>query len=104
MTIHDKPHPLAGRTVTLDKKADDPARHMVMPGSEYRIEDWWDRVSGQSWMYSQGNPAAIQYAMRSGMRCAMGAAVPSDDEVVYGHIDGMGHLLHVSELPGGDTE
>lgn len=88
---HDQPHPLAGKTVTLNdttRKAPD-----VEPGMEYRIEDYWDRVAGMSWMHAEGNPAAIKYAMRSGF-----GGLPVDDEVVYGKIGPFGHLIHVSEL------
>lgn len=90
---HDAPHALAGRTVVL--KADfkggdaDPA-----PGSEYELEDWWDRLTGGSWMDAEGNPAALKYAFRSGLL----AQLPLDNEVVYGHVNGFGHLVHVSEI------
>lgn len=60
----------------------------------FRIEDWWDRLTGTSWMFSDGNPAAMIYAMRSA------GGLPLDDEVVYGKdiMSGLGHLVHVSEI------
>lgn len=61
---------------------------------EIEVEDWWDRVSGGSWTTAQGNPAALKYAVRTGIA----ACVPTDDEVVYGKIGGLGHLVHVTEL------
>lgn len=98
--IHADPHPLAGQIVTLDSNAADPVRGMVMPGEQFHIEDWWDRVSGKSWMLSHNNPAAVQFAMRTGIRCGMeDGVIPTDDEVLYGHIGGIGHLIHVCELP-----
>lgn len=81
-----KTHPLAGQTVTIANGS--------LAGKVYRVEDWWDRVSGGSWMWAEGNPAAIKYAMRCGLD-----RLPMDDEVVYGHIDGFGNLVHVTELP-----
>lgn len=93
MTIHNTSHPLAGQTVILNTTAVDPVRGIVTENAEYRIEDYWDRVSGQSWKYSSGNIAAMQYALRAAY-----ANLPMDDEVVYGKIDGFGHLVHVSEL------
>jgi len=85
--IHTEPHPWAGKTIPID-----------IPGigvGEFRIEDWWDRVSGSSWAAAPGNPAAIKYAERSGPA----DSIPFDDEVVYGKFGAFGHLVHVSELP-----
>jgi hypothetical protein len=88
MSIHNEPFDGAGRTYKLDVKGVD--------GTEIRVEDWWDRVSGGSWQTAQGNPAALHYAIRTGL-AGLGY-VPPDDEVVYGKIGGLGHLVHVSEL------
>jgi len=88
MALHKVAHPLAGLNV------------MVLSGrfrgQRYRIEDWWDRIAGTSWKFSDGNPACISYAMS-------GEGDPIDDEVVYGKIDGLGHLIHVRHLPQGET-
>lgn len=62
-------------------------------GREFEAEDWGENVLGRSWMMATGNPTAIIYAIRRAY-----AGLPMDDNVVYGHIDGMGILLHVSEL------
>jgi hypothetical protein len=78
---HSSAHPQAGQTVTLTS------------GETYEVEDWWDRVSGGSWMDADGNLAAMKYAVRSGI-----AGLPLDDEVVYGKIGWAGHLVHVSEI------
>lgn len=96
MTGHVTTHPLAGHRVTLDGNAQDPHRGLVVPGAEFVVEDWWDRVAGGSWMDAAGNPAAMLYGYRIGLR---GGAVPLDDEVVYGKIGSHGTLVHVSELP-----
>lgn len=80
--IHNEPHPLAGQTVKVD---------LGTGPVPYEIEDWWDRVSGSSWMYAEGNPAALAYAFRTA------GLTPIDNEVVYGKA-GLGHLVHVSEI------
>lgn len=82
--MHHAAHPRAGQTVTVD----------LGNGPEpYRIEDWWDRVSGGSWMFAEGNPACLAYAFRTA------GATPIDDEVVYGKAkNGRGHLVHISEI------
>jgi hypothetical protein len=92
---HVEQHPLSGKTVVLGEHAGDPVRHMVEPGELFRVEDWWDRLTGGSWMDAEGNPAALQYAMRIGSRFG---DVPVDDDVVYGKIGPYGHLVHASEL------
>ncbi|BAH32997.1 hypothetical protein [Rhodococcus erythropolis] len=82
--IHTEPHPLAGQTVEIKIEGET---------LEYRLEDWWDRVHGSSWMFADGNPAALKYAMRAGF-----AGLPVDDEVVYAKVDIFGHLIHASEI------
>lgn len=89
--IHSDRHPLAGQTVKLNLASAPAAGDAV---GSFRVEDWWDRVGRGSWMFAQGNPACLMYAMRSGI-----AQLPTDDEVVYGKDErGLGHIVHVSEL------
>lgn len=88
--IHNEQHPRAGETVIVS---------IMLPGDmeareyTYVIEDWWDRVTNGSWMYAEGNPAALLYAKRSA-----DALLPLDDEVVYGKINGLGYIVHTMEL------
>lgn len=79
-----EPSEYAGKTVTLRADA------ALLGGQEYRVEDWWTNVFGQSWMVSQ-SPVAYQYAIR-------GAGLPLDDEVLYGKVGLFGHLVHISEI------
>lgn len=84
MPIHTEPSEFAGTTVQVD---------IGRGGIEdYHVEDYWDRVSGGSWMYANGNPAALNYAMRTTRE------IPLDDEVLYGKIGAFGYLVHVSEI------
>jgi hypothetical protein len=76
--------PLAGKTVKI--RADVTG----LGGQEYRVEDWWQNVFGQSWTTSQ-SPAAYAYALRS-------SGGPVDDDVLYGKVGSLGHLVHVSEI------
>jgi len=66
-----------------------------LKGEEILIEDWWENVSGMSWMDAKGNPACLKYAMRTGLQ---GFNIPTDNEVLYGKIGGIGELVHLSEL------
>lgn len=86
--VHEAPHPNAGGPVEVSTEV-----NSVAYVGEARLEDWWDRVSGGSWMHADGNPAAMIYGLRAAM-----SSLPLDDEVVYVKINSMGHLLHVSEL------
>lgn len=80
--LHDTPSPYAGRSIPLPDT-----------GTFYVVEDWWDRVTGKSWMHSDGNPAAMIYGIRSGMQ-----SLPTDNEVLYGKVGHQGILMHVSEI------
>lgn len=82
MTIHQTESPLAGELVEI--------KTGVLAGQSLRVEDWWDRVAGKSWMYCDGNPACLAFAMRE--------LTPLDNEVVYGKIGNAGTLVHVSML------
>lgn len=84
MAVHSSPSPLSRKTVTVD---------MGHGPERYEVEDYWDRVSGDSWMNSAGNFAVMNYAVRSGV-----AGLPIDDEVLYGKINSLGYLVHVSEV------
>lgn len=87
-------HPLAGRTVRLHALTEKSLGPYLKEGDEYRIEDWWVNLTGKSWGACDGNPACMAYAMRNGL----GGVLPADDEVVYGKVNGLGHLIHTSEL------
>ena len=67
-------------------------------GNKIRIEDWWDRVSGYSWMFAQGNPACLVYAIRTGFTKRPLPRIGTEDEVLYGKIDRLGYLVHISEI------
>jgi hypothetical protein len=82
-------HTLAGETVVLNCKPDPDN----LNGQEFVVEDWWENIAGQSWMFCAGNPACLKYAMRSAF-----SDLPTDNNVVYGKAGSFGHLIHESEL------
>ncbi|MFD9615214.1 hypothetical protein ACFWWS_38255 [Streptomyces sp. NPDC059083] len=82
--IHAEPSPLAGQTVLMN---------FGNGPIEVHIEDWWDRVYGHSWMVADASLAARGYAIRAGL-----ARLPLDNEVLFGHVAGLGNLVHVSEI------
>lgn len=93
--LHENPHPLAGQTVKIKTQGKLYGHNELE--HEFHVEDWWDRVSGGSWMNAGGNLAAIGYGMRSGL-----SGLPLDNEVVYGKVKGLGYLIHVSEIVSND--
>lgn len=88
----------AGKRVTVTTDA--PLYGQIKTTVDFLVEDYWTAVSGgTSWMAQVGNPACLNYAVRVGL-----AGLPVDNDVVYGKTpDGLGHLVHVSEIvEGGD--
>lgn len=79
---HDEPHPLAGKNTGT----------VYDDTTVVEVLDWWDRRVGRSWRRPQAIVELI-YADR-----VRGYSLPTDDEVVYVHINGLGYLLHASEL------
>lgn len=88
-------HKLAGKAVSL--KNQDPRSELF--GISFVIEDYWINVAGVSWMFANGNPACLKYAIRTGFSKV---PIPTDDNVIYGHdlLTGLGHLVHESEIGG----
>lgn len=92
---HTDKSPIAGKWVRIREHVEHP-QYGDFGGSYIRIEDWWDRLTGGSWMFAKGNPGCLVYAMRTAFAKPR---VPTDDEVLYGHRrDGLGSLVHVSEI------
>jgi len=92
--MHKEQSELANQTVKIKPGVVHP-QYTTFAGVDFKVEDWWDRVTGGSWMDAQGNPACLVYAVRTGFS----KSVPTDDEVLYGKTpDGLGHLVHVSEI------
>ena len=87
-------HPLAGRTVRL-KDGIGIFMQGDAGGAEFVVEDWADNVMGCSVWALNGNPAALEYALRTATN---GNGVPIDDNTVYGKVGGFGHIVHDSEI------
>lgn len=81
----------AGKTVIVNFKP--PMGKAPSQPQTAVVEDYWMNVFGKSWMFSDGNPAALNYALRSGVN-----GLPINDDVVYAKINGLGHLVHTSEI------
>ncbi len=80
-------------TYVLNDKAADPVRAAVLSGAEFEVEGKWEAITGESWMFTDGNPACLNYAMRVALN-----GLPMDDDVYYGKIGSLGHLVHATEI------
>lgn len=49
-------------------------------------------------MNSNGNPAALEYAVRSAFNGENNSVPAFDGDVLYGKIGAFGHIFHVNEL------
>lgn len=86
--VHDEVSPLAQTTVKLIHH-DDYRGGLV----SFTVDDWWDRVQGDSWHESRHH-LALSYAGRR-----QSYSLPEDDNVLYGRLaDGSECLIHVSEI------
>lgn len=88
--IHKEKSELAGKSIKIKADANG------LGGMEILIEDWWDRIAGKSWMICSGNPACLNYALRTGT--SKDLSIPNNNEVVYGKIGGLGYLVNIIEL------
>jgi hypothetical protein len=85
------PSPYAGKTVTL--RAD----IQNIGGLPAEVADWYERLhDGIGWRDRIAvDPRCESYNMRSAM-----AGLPDDNDVLYARVDGMGMLIHVTEIQG----
>lgn len=86
--------PYAGMTVQLRADAKE------IGGQPCEVVDWYVNVAGRTWheALTAGDPKADGYNIRHGM-----AGLPDDDEVLFGRVDGMTMLVHVTEVEGASS-
>lgn len=96
--MNENKHPLAGQVVRLKENIGIFFGGAQAGGAEFVVEDWADHVLGRSVWHANGNPAALEYAMRTAFR----GGIPIDNRAVYGHVGGFGHIVHDSEIERGE--
>lgn len=89
---------LAGKTVTIRQTAVHP-QYPDFGGAEIQVEDTWEKVNGTPWQRARGNPACTVYGSRVHQN-----KLPADDQIVYGKLNGLGVIVHVSEITHVDGE
>lgn len=93
-----KLHEKSGQVVIVKDGVGKSSFGQDMSGNKFMIEDWCDNVLGCSWSNANGNMAALEYAMRTGIFGSNNNVPLFSNDVVYGKIDGFGHLFHINEL------
>lgn len=84
------PSDYAGKTVRLRADAAE------LGGHRAEVVDWYERLGdGVSWRDNPGDPRTENYRMRRGL-----GGLPDDDDVLFARVDGMGQLIHVTEIEG----
>ena len=84
------PSPYAGQTVRLRADAAE------LGGYQAEVVDWYERTGDRvSWHDNPGDPRVQNYTIRRGL-----GQLPDDDEVLFARVDGMGQLIHVTEVDG----
>lgn len=92
--IKKEKHIWAGQTMKLGQNVSLINIQGDFRGAEFVLEDWIENVIGSSWMENEfTNFACIHYSVR-----VKNSTLPRDDNVVYGKIGLLGHLIHESEL------
>lgn len=84
-------HPLAGKTVRL-KQGIPPFVFAEAAGVAFRVEDWACNVFGRSVWCMDGNPVALEYAVRTATTSKI------DENGVYGKVGIFAHIVHDSEI------
>ena len=85
-----------GKIVKIKPDTPNEPNGQMLADQDFIIEDYWINLTGESWLDTNlGNPAVYMYALRYGTLHSDDKDV---DDVVYGKVDGYGHLLHISEL------
>lgn len=88
----------AGKTVKIKDGVRKGLQVGNMSGMDFVIEDWCENALGCHWRCANGNPAAIEYAVRSAFNGAKNNVPIFSNDVLYGKVCGLGHLFHVNEL------
>lgn len=83
--------PYAGKTVRLRVAA------VELGGYDVQVVDWYENIGNKvKWRDAIGrDPRAEGYNLRHGL-----AGLPDDDDVLFGRVDGMGQIIHRTEIEG----
>ena len=87
----------AGKTVKIKNGVGKGFMVPDMSGMDFVVEDWAENLLGCPWWAANGNPTAMEYAVRTGV-FGRNNNVPDDNEVLGGKVGMFSHLFHINEL------
>lgn len=88
----------AGKTVKIKNGVGCGMAVPDMSGQDFVVEDWCENLWGRSWGDMDGNPTALEYAIRSAFYGKNNDVPLFSDDVLYGKVGMYAHLFHVNEL------
>ena len=88
----------AGKTVKIKNGVGVGLAVGDMSGQDFVVEDWCENLWGRSWMGMDGNPTALEYAIRTGFNGQNNNVPVFSDDVLYGKVGAFAHLFHINEL------
>lgn len=88
----------AGQTLKIKQGVGINSFRQDMSGLDFSVEDWCENVLGCYWGNANGNPAALEYAMRSAFNGKNNGVPTFSNDVLYGKVGGFAHLFHINEL------
>jgi hypothetical protein len=88
----------AGRALKIKNNVGRGMNGQLLEGEHFIVEDWCENVLGRSWMSADGNPAALEYAIRTAINGKNNNVPKYSDDVLYGKVGYNGHLFHINEL------
>lgn len=87
---------IKGKKFKVKKYIGNGALGRKLGGKIFIAEGYWHELTGKSWADSSlGNPAVLEFVNRNLDRYI---DTKEENDVIYGHIDGFGHLFHKNEL------
>lgn len=94
MLVQRETHPLQDKEVRLNDTVSDPQRSMLWPGAVFRVVDWFVNMDDEA-----AEPLVVprNWAEKWYIQRALTNHLPLTD-LVYGKVNNLGHLVHVSEL------
>lgn len=88
----------AGQTVKIKQGVGINSFQQDMSALDFTVEDWCENVFGCCWGNANGNPTALEYAIRSAFNGKNNGVPAFSNDVLYGKVGGLGHLFHINEL------
>lgn len=98
MMLHQYQHPFSGKTVLLNRRAQDGGQHLAIEGAQFTIEDWVDRMYNPQRRWKADDNWATHHFHSRASLAFWGQEDEGIDDVVYGKIHNRGVVIWSEEL------